>query len=196
MPGEITKLLAEVQSGDRRAESQLAVLVYGELHRMAARYMRREQADNSLQATILVHEAYLRLVNQEDQTWQNRAHFFATAARLMRQILIDHARNRNAAKRGGPHVDLRLDDLIVVSDDRLEQVIAIDEALTRLAERDARLARIVEMRFFAGLTEEEIAEVLGVSPRTVKRDWRVAKAWLHGELSGSTDDDGAAVGAG
>jgi RNA polymerase sigma factor (TIGR02999 family) len=196
MPGEITQLLAEIQGGDRHAESRLAALVYGELHKIAARYMRAERPDNSLQATILVHEAYLRLVNQEDQNWQNRAHFFATAARLMRQILIDHARTRNAAKRGGPHADLRLDDIIVFSDDRLEQVLAIDEALIRLAERDARLARIVEMRFFAGLTEEEIAEVLGVSPRTVKRDWRVAKAWLHGELSGGEDDDGRAVGAG
>lgn len=196
MPGEITQLLAEIREGNRTAESHLAALVYDDLHRMADRCMRRERPDHSLQATILVHEAYIRLVNQEDQNWQNRSHFFAIAARLMREILIDHARSRRAIKRGGPRPALRLDDVIVVSEDRLEEIIGIDKALTRLAEKDARLARIVELRFFGGLTEEEIGEVLGVTARTVKRDWRVAKAWLHGELSGGTDDDSDAVGAG
>ena len=188
-PGEITELLGEMRDGKTAAQSRLAVLVYEELHRIASRYMYKERPDHSLQATVLVNDAYLYLVNQEDRNWQNRSHFFAVAAQLMRRILIDHARNRNAAKRGGGRAAVQLEDALVIADDRMEEVIAVDLALTRLAEWDARLARIVEMRFFAGLTEDEIAEALGISPRTVKRDWKVAKAWLHGELSGIATDD-------
>ena len=196
MPGEITQLLAEVRSGNRDAESRLASVVYHELHRMASRYMHHERPDHSLQATILVHEAYLQLVNQEERNWQNRSHFFALAAQIMRRILIDHARSRHALKRGGAGVKVQLDDVVVFSDDKCEELIAVDEALTRLAARDARLGRVVELRFFAGLTEVEIGSVLGVSPRSVKRDWKVAKAWLHGELSSIKSDDSGAMATG
>ena len=182
MPGEITHLLAEVQGGDKNAQSRLCSLVYEELHRMAGKYMHREK-DDSLQPTILVHDAFLRLVDQDDRSWQNRSHFFATAAVLMRRLIVDHARRRNAAKRGGPGDKLPLEEANAISDARCEQVLAIDEALNRLEQRDPRLCRIVEMRFFAGMTEDEIGEALGISPRTVKRDWQVARAWLHGELS-------------
>jgi RNA polymerase sigma-70 factor, ECF subfamily len=188
-PGEITELLAEVRDGKTAAKSRLAVLVYDELHRIASCYMRRERPDHSLQATLLVDDAYLNLVNQEDRNWQNRSHFFAVAAQLMRRILIDHARNRNAAKRGGGRPEVQLDDALVIAEDKFEELLAVDQALTHLAEVDPRLAQIVEMRFFAGLTEDEIAEALGISLRTVKRDWQVAKAWLHGELSGIPTDD-------
>lgn len=196
MPGEITQLLAEVREGNSGAESRLASLVYDQLHHIAARYMQRERRDHTLQATVLVHEAYLDLVNQADRTWQNRSHFFAVAAQLIRRILIDHARSRNAAKRGGPRGTLRLDDVLVFSEAKYDELIAIDEALTRLAGWDTRQSRIVELRFFAGLTEEEIAEVLGISVRTVKREWKVAKAWLHGELSSIQSDKPGAMGAG
>jgi RNA polymerase sigma factor (TIGR02999 family) len=181
--GEITHLLSEIRDGSPSAEARLAVLVYDELHRIATRYMRKERPDHSLQATVLVDDAYLRLVHQEERNWQNRSHFFAVAAQIMRRILIDHARGRQAHKRGGGRAIASLDDVVVISEDKCEELIAVDEALTHLAERDPRLSRIVEMRFFAGLTEEEIAEALGISARTVKRDWRVAKAWLYGELS-------------
>src|SRR5271157_852623 len=175
MPGEITQLLADIRAGDSGAESRLASLVYDELHRMAARYMNRERPGHTLQATILVHDAYLRLVNQEDQTWQNRSHFFSVAAQLMRRILIDHARSRDAEKRGGPREKLRLDDIPVAAEYRCEELIELDDALNRLSQWDPRLGKIVELRFFGGLTEEEIGEMLGISVRTVKRDWRVAK---------------------
>jgi RNA polymerase sigma factor (TIGR02999 family) len=193
MPGEITQLLAELQAGDPHAESRLASLVYDELHRMADRCVRREAANPSFQATMLVHDAFLQLVNQEDRNWQNRSHFFAVAAQLMRRILVDYARTRKAAKRGGRQPRVALDENIVITDDNCEQVLAIDQALTRLAQRDSRLARVVELRFFAGMTEEEIAGILGISTRQVKRDWSVAKAWLHGELSGNDSDDGGPV---
>jgi len=194
MPGEITVLLAEVREGNSASESRLAELVYEQLHGIAARYMRYERPDHTLQATVLVDDAYLHMVNQEDRNWQNRSHFYAVAAQVMRRILIDHARNHNAAKRGGGLSAVRLEYAVCLSDDKWEELIAVDQALTRLAGRDARLARIVEMRFFAGLTEEEIAEALGVSSRTVKRDWQVAKAWLHGELSGKHDGSTVAEG--
>jgi len=185
MPGEITELLAEVRDGNSASESRLAELVYDQLHGIADRYMRYERPDHSLQATVLVDDAYLHLVNQEDRTWQNRSHFYAVAAQVMRRILIDHARTRNAAKRGGGRAIIQLDDAVILTEDKCEELLAVDQALTNLGAWDPRLARIVEMRFFAGLTEEEIAEVLGVSSRTVKRDWQVAKAWLHGELTGN-----------
>ncbi len=181
--GEITQLLGELNAGNAEAVTRLTELVYDELHRIASRAMNGERRDHTLQATVLVHEAYIQLVNREDQSWQNRAHFFAVAAQLMRRILIDHARARQAAKRGGRQVKVQLDDIAVFSDDHCDELIIIDEALVRLWERDERLCRVVELKFFGGLTEEEIAEVLSISPRTVKRDWKVAKAWLHGELS-------------
>jgi RNA polymerase sigma factor (TIGR02999 family) len=188
---EITRLLAEVHGGNVEAESRLASVVYDELHRVATRYMREQRPNPSLQATILVDEAFIRLVGQDDRSWQNRSHFFAAAAQVMRRILIDYARNRRAEKRGGGRPMVQAGDAMAVSDGKCEEWIAVDRALNRLAERDARLARIVELRFFAGLTKEEIGEVLGVSPRTVERDWKVAKAWLHGELSSvKTDDSG------
>ena len=188
-PGEITELLGEVRDGKSDAQSRLASLVYDELHRIASCYMRRERPDHSLQATALVNYAYLNLVNQDERNWQNRSHFFALAAQMMRRILIDHARNRKAAKRGGGIAEIQLEEALVIAEDKMEEVIAVDLALTRLSELDPRLARIVEMRFFAGLTAEETAEALAISPRTVKRDWKVAKAWLHGEFSGIAADD-------
>lgn len=187
MPGEITQLLFEVRKGNPSAESELAALVYRDLHQMAAHYMQAERAGHSLQPTMLVHDAYLRLVSEEDLNWENRSHFFAMAARLMRRILIDHARTKRTAKRGAWQPNLPLDDVLLISDDKMDEVLMVDEALTRMGDRDPLLARIVEMRFFGGLTEDEIGEVVGISPRTVKRHWRVAKAWLHAELSSSTD---------
>jgi RNA polymerase sigma-70 factor (ECF subfamily) len=192
---EITRLLQEVRSGKSEAQSRLACLVYDDLHRLAARCMSGERADHSLQATVLVHEAFIRLVSQEEQSWQNRAHFFAAAAQVMRRILIDYARAHRSEKRGGGRAKVQLEDAFGVSDENYDDWILVDQALTRLAERDTRLARTVELRFFAGLTEDEIGEVLGVSPRTVKRDWRVAKAWLYGELSSIKANDSAPVAA-
>ena len=189
MSSEITQLLTEVQAGNAEATSRLASLVYAELHGLAARHMRRERPDHSLQATALVDEAFMRLFDQRERTWQNRSHFFAMAAQIMRRILIDHARSRRAGKRGGGHQNAQLEEAVVVSDENCDEVIAVDEALNRLAEFDARLARIVELKFFVGLTEEEIGEVLGISSRTVKREWKVAKAWLHGELASVKADD-------
>jgi len=192
--GEITQLLIQVTQGNHEAESRLIPLIYDELRRLARHYMRQERPDHTLQATALVHEAYLRLTRQKDANWQNRAHFFGVAAQLMRHILVDHARAHRAGKRGGHEQKVSLDEALAFTEDNSERVLAIDEALARLAERDPRLGRIVELRFFAGLTEEEVAEVLGVSPRTVKRDWQVAKAWLRGALSSSKSDDRGPVG--
>ncbi len=181
--GEITRLLVELRSGNREAEVKLVPLVYSHLHRLAAHYMRHERPDHTLQATALVNEAYLRLVSQEETGWQDRAHFFGVAARVMRQILVDHARARQAGKRGGPAEKLPLDEALELSPARSRELVALDDALESLGQIDPQQARVVELRFFGGLTVEETAEVLGISPRTVKRDWRVARAWLHGELS-------------
>ena len=193
-PGDITILLREVRAGNRAAESQLLPLVYGELRRLAARYMRSERADHTLQPTALVHEAYLRLAGQRAVNWENRIHFFAVAAQIMRRILVDHARAHRSEKRGGREPKGPVDEALALTADNREGVLAIDEALGHLSERDPRLARIVELRFFAGLTGDEIAEVLGISPRTVKREWMVAKAWLRGELSSIKLDDNGTVG--
>lgn len=195
MPGEVTQLLAELRNGSADAESRLAVLVYDELHRIAVRQMGRERQNHSLQASILVHEAYLGLVGQHEQNWQNRAHFFAVASQYMRRLLVDHARKRNAVKRGGGLEPLQLEDAFVFTDSKCDELIAVDRALERLAAIDPRQCRIVEMRFFAGLTEDEIAAALGVSSRTVKREWNVAKAWLHGEFSNVNTHDNPSVGA-
>lgn len=194
-PGEITQLLAKLRNGGSSTHSRLANLVYDELHRIASQYMRRERAGHSLQATVLVNDAYLRLVNGSERTWENRSHFYAVAAQAMRRILINHARGRKAAKRGGGVGELQLDDVVVISDDNYEQILAIDEALTRLAEFDPRAGQIVEMRYYAGLKDDEIAEVLGVSPKTVRRDWDVARRWLRNELSGRKPDDDGSVAA-
>ena len=180
--GEITQLLIDLGKGDRDAEARLIPLVYDELRRLANRYMRGERPDHTLQPTALVHEAYLRLIEQERVAWRNRAHFFGVAAKLMRRILVDHARARLTAKRGAAQPAVQLEDGLVFAEERSGEFVALDEALQRLAQFDPRLERIVELRFFGGLPVEETAEVLGISTRTVKRDWNAAKMWLHGEM--------------
>jgi RNA polymerase sigma-70 factor (ECF subfamily) len=181
-PGEVTQLLAALRKGDCSAESPLLEVVYAELHRMAVRYMRRERPDHTLQATALLHEAYVDLIGQPEKNWQNHAHFYGVAAQIMRRILVDYARTHRAAKRGGGQQKVSLDDALLLTDEQSDELVALDEALSRLAQFDARQSRIVELRFFGGLNEEETAEVLSVSSRTVRRDWVVAKAWLHGQL--------------
>jgi RNA polymerase sigma factor (TIGR02999 family) len=188
-PEEVTQWLIAWSQGDQAALDKLMPLVYDELHRLAHHYMSRERPDHTLQTTALVHEAYLRLVDQTHVRWQNRAHFFGIAANLMRQILVNHALRHRAAKRGGAAYKLTLDEAVAVSEEPDVDLLALDEALTRLAALDARQARIVELRFFGGLTVEETAEVLNVSPATVKREWNVAKAWLHCTLTTGGPDD-------
>jgi len=182
-PGEITQLLVKARNGDHEAESALVPLVYDELRRLARRYMRHERPDHTLQATALVHEAYLKLIEQREITWQNRAHFFGVAAQLMRRILVDHARARLAEKRGGSQQKIALDVALAFSPVQSEQFLALDEALDRLSQLDPRQGRIVELKFFGGLSDEEVAEMLAISTRTVKRDWSVARAWLFRELN-------------
>ncbi|HKA00487.1 MAG TPA: sigma-70 family RNA polymerase sigma factor [Candidatus Solibacter sp.] len=179
---DITKLLGEIRRGNRNAESELAAVVHEELRLIAARLMRRERTNHTLQPTALVNEAYVRLLNAPDQDWKDRAHFFGVAAQIMRRILVDSARAYRAEKRNGNRTRLQLHDVATECYRDVDQVIAVDSALNKLAEWDPRQSRIVELRFFVGLSEEEIAEVLHVSTRTVKRDWRVARAWLKNEL--------------
>ena len=179
----VTQMLLDWSEGDREALDKLIPIVYSELRLRAARYLRRERPGHTLQTTALIHETYLRLVEQKDVQWQNRAHFFAIAAQLMRRILVDHARQRDAAKRGGADVTLTLDEAMAVFPGRDVNLMALDETLTRLAEIDPRQSRVVELRYFSGLSIEETAEVLGVSPGTVKLDWSMAKAWLRREMS-------------
>ena len=169
---------------EKEALDKLMPAVYDELRRQAARYLRREQAGHTLQTTALIHEAYMRLVDQRNVQWQNRAQFFGIAAQMMRRILVDHARTKKRVKRGGSDIKVSLADATMPVEERDLDVIALDEALTRLAEIDEQQSRVVELRFFSGLTVEETAEVMGISPATVKRDWSMAKAWLHRELSG------------
>ena len=180
---EITELLARFRRGDRQAESQLVPLVYGELRHLAAACLSRERRDHTLQTTALVHEAFLRMTGKNQPDWQSRAHFFAIAARLMRQILVDYARHRRREKRGGSWEKLPLEEALVFSAEKSAELLALDEALERLAQQDERQCRIVEMKFFGGLSIQEIAEVLDTSPRTVKRDWTMARAWLHQEIT-------------
>ena len=182
-PPNVTELLRNWSDGDKQAQEKLFQVVYDELHRQAARYLRNEQPGLSLQTTDLIHEAYLRLINQEYVEWQNRLHFFAIAAKVMRRVLVDHVRSRQAAKRGGGDIRLPLEDAIVVSPGLDLDFVALDEALTKLAGIDPQQSQIVELRFFSGLSVEETAQVLDVSERTIKRDWNVAKAWLRRELS-------------
>jgi RNA polymerase sigma factor (TIGR02999 family) len=186
-PPNVTDLLRNWSDGDKQAQEELFQVVYNELHRQAARYLRNEQPGISLQTTDLIHEAYLRLTNQQHVEWQNRLHFFAIAAKVMRHILVDHVRGRQAAKRGGSDIRLPLEDAMVVLPGQDLDLVALDEALTRLAEIDPQQSQIVELRFFSGLSVEETAKVLDVSERTVKRDWNVAKAWLRRELSRGGD---------
>jgi RNA polymerase sigma-70 factor (ECF subfamily) len=189
--GEVTRLLHGLKQGDRAAESRLLEMVYGELHRIAQRYMRGERDDHTLQATALVNEAYLRLVDQKDKTWQNRAHFFAVAAQVMRRILVDYARQHCAQKRGGIQQKLELDADLLISQQPSEMLLLLDGALERLKVFDPRQSRVIELRFFGGLTNEETAEVMGIGARTVKRDWQVAKSWLYGEMvRGPSDEPG------
>lgn len=181
---EITTLLAAVKRGDREAESRLAEVVYGELHSIAGKHMRRERRDHTLQTSALVNEAYLRLVRDPNVGWQGRAHFFACASVVMRRILVDYARRRTADKRPTPGLRVELNDWQASVQPRMDDMLILDEALNRLAELDPRQARIVETRYFGGLTDEETAEALGISTRTVKRDWTSARAWLQVQLSG------------
>lgn len=178
----VTRLLIRLTEGDNAALDALLPAVYDELRRLAANYLRRERVGHTLQPTALVHEAYLRLVDQTRVEWQNRAHFFGVAAQMMRRILVDHARGQQAEKRGGDVQKISLDENIDVSALRASELVALDEALERLAELDPQKSRLVELRFFGGLSVEETAEVMGVSAPTVKRHWRLAKAWLYGEV--------------
>jgi RNA polymerase sigma factor (TIGR02999 family) len=183
-PHKVTELLIAWSNRNHSAiEEELFPLVYEELRRLAHRYMSRERPGHSLQTTAVVHEAYLRLIDQKHVQWQNRAHFFAIAAEMMRRILITHAQSHAYAKRGGGTVNVSLDEAAILSRERASELIALDEALTSLTAIDARRSRVVELRFFGGLSNEEIAEVLKISPNTVTRDWNVAKAWLYREMS-------------
>lgn len=185
----ITALLARLREGNKEAEAQLIPLVYNELHRLARYYMRGERTGHTLQTSALVNEAYLRLVGEHGIDWKNRAHFFGVCAQIMRRILVDHARTRDAKKRGGSIQKISLENAFVYSDEQSWQVVALHEALNKLAEWDSRQCRIVELRFFTGLDVEETAEVLAISPTTVKREFQHAKAWLYGELNKSLDKD-------
>jgi RNA polymerase sigma factor (TIGR02999 family) len=180
--GEVSVLLAAWRGGDREALERLIPIVYSDLRRIAARYMRSENEGHTLQATALVHEAFLRLTRERDRSWENRAHFFGVAAQIMRNLLVDHARAAARAKRGGGAVVVSLEATPELSTLDPEDLLALDEALRRLAVVDPRGSRIVELRYFVGLTNEEIAEVVGSSEATVKRDWTAAKAWLRAEL--------------
>lgn len=181
-PHQITQLLAEWRHGDRAALDKLMPLVYDELRRIAHRYMKRERPGQTLQTTALVNEAYLRLVDSKEIDWQNRAHFFAIAAQIMRHLLVDRARARRYAKRGSGGHQVTLDETAVISPERDSELLDLDEALNKLAAIDARKSRLVELRYFGGLSVEETAEVLGVSEITVKREWSKTKAWLYREL--------------
>jgi RNA polymerase sigma factor (TIGR02999 family) len=186
-PGEITLLLARTQQGDREAEAKLIATVYGELRKLAVAYLRRERPDHILQPTALVNEAYLKLADLNRLRWQDRSHFFGVAARLMRQILVDHARARRAEKRGGDVLVVPISKALVIDHrvGKASDVLAINEALEALARKDPRAVKVIECRFFAGLSIEETAEALGVAIRTVKRDWQIGRAWLRRELSRS-----------
>lgn len=180
--GEITEQLEALRRGDRHAESILAELMYDDLHARARQYMRRERPDHTLQPTALVHETFLRLLRHQPVEWQDRAHFLAVASVVMRRILVDHARRRHAGKRPGGKQQVELDERHAAQLPHLDQLLMLDEALTRLSQMDARQGRLVELMYFGGLTEEETAEALGVSVRTVRRDWASARSWLQAQL--------------
>jgi RNA polymerase sigma-70 factor (ECF subfamily) len=182
-PHEVTQLLVEWSNGDKSALDKLMPLIYEELKRLAHHYMSRERPGHTLQTTAVVNEAYMRLINRKSIHWQNRAHFFAIAAQSMRSILVDHARSHAYAKRGGGAHKITLDEAMIVSQQKAAEVLALDDALKELAALDPQQTRVVELRFFGGLTIEETAEVLHLSPATIKREWQTAKAWLYHELA-------------
>ena len=184
---EVTKLLNEWRNGNPAALEQLMPVVYAELHKLARRHMQRQNPNHTLQTTALIHEAYLRLAGDSRKPWENRAQFYGVAAKAMRHVLVDHARARQAAKRGGGWQAVALDEGIAVSDERLAGLIGLDEALSRLSKLHPRQSEVIELRFFGGLGVEETATTLQVSPETVMLDWRAAKAWLHKELGHSHD---------
>ncbi|MCI0490359.1 MAG: ECF-type sigma factor [Blastocatellia bacterium] len=186
---DVTRVLHEVSAGDRDAFARLMPLVYDELRRLAARYLRRERAGHTLQPTALVNEAYLRLIDQTRVNWQNRAHFFSISAEIMRRILVDYARSHNAEKRGGNVEKLPIEEAISLSDEMDVDLIALDDALADLAKLDPLQSRVVELKFFGGLTLEETAEVLSLSRSTVEREWLTAKAWLYVQLSNTAGSD-------
>lgn len=190
----VTRLLGELRNGNEDAVAKLVPLLYGELRRMAASYLSSERRNHTLQPTALVHEAYLRLVDQKDVHWQNRQHFFGVAAQVMRRVLVDYARSHKANKRGGAVPKVSLEEAVVVSKERSAELLALDEALTRLASIDPQQGRVIELRFFGGLTVEETAQVLGISPATVKRDWNMARAWLTREVRKERRGEGREVG--
>lgn len=183
LPQDVTQLLLAWSAGDQAALERLLPLVDAELHRLAHAYMRRENPDHTLQTSALINEAYLRLVDQQQVRWQNRAHFFGITAQLMRRILLDHARGHARAKRGGHLQIVPLDEAAFVSEQKAAELLALDDALKALEQFDPRKSRLVELRFFGGLSNEEVAEVMGMSLRTVEREWRKAKAWLHQALT-------------
>lgn len=183
--GEVTELLVKWSEGDNDALEKLLPIVYAELRRIADGYLRRERSGHTLQPTALVHEAYLRLVKAQGLEWKNHEQFFGIAANLMRQILVDHARTSNAAKRGGSAPNFQLEEALTITADSDDNLLLLDEALNKLTAIDPQAARIVELRYFAGLTIEETAEVLKTSPMTVKREWATARAWLHREIASS-----------
>jgi RNA polymerase sigma factor (TIGR02999 family) len=182
-PGDVTRLLFELSGGNRSVEEQLIPLVYAELRKIALNRLKNEASNHSLQPTALVHEAYLRLVRIKEMDWRSRSHFFAFSATLMRRILVDHARANRAEKRGAGVTTITVNDAMFATTSTMPEILALDEALNKLAELDERQSKVVELRFFAGMSEEETAEILGVSTRTVKRDWRTARAWLFAELN-------------
>jgi RNA polymerase sigma-70 factor, ECF subfamily len=189
VPQEITQLLFDWSQGDKAALDQLVPLVYPELRRLAKRRMNRENPGHTLQTSALINEAYLKLVDQQNVQWQDRAHFFAVAAQIMRHILVDHARRHAYDKRGGAAQHVPLDEAAIVREERAAQLVALDEALNALTSLDSRKGEIIELRFFGGLSAEEIAEVMKISPSTVQREWRAAKAWLHHTMTGRKNPD-------
>jgi RNA polymerase sigma-70 factor (ECF subfamily) len=182
---DVTALLGQLAKGNDAAASKLIPIVYDELRRLAGAYMRRERRDHTLQPTALVHEAYLKLTEQRVVEWQGRAHFFGIAAQMMRRILIDHARGHMRDKRGGGVIPVPLDEALVFAPEQSSELVKLDASLERLAKLDPRQSRIVELRFFGGLTVEQTADMLGTSAKTVKREWSMAKAWLHGDMKTS-----------
>jgi len=192
-PNEVTQSLLDWSEGDKAAIDRLMPVVYDELRKLAHYHMGRERRGHTLQTSALVNEAYLRLIDQKSVQWRNRAHFFGIASQMMRRILVDHARSRQYAKRGGGAHRVTLDEALLVCEERVAEVVALDDALTSLAVIDKRKSQIVEMRFFGGLSIDETAEVLGVSPGTVMRDWTLAKAWLHREISKEDHDERGTV---
>jgi RNA polymerase sigma factor (TIGR02999 family) len=184
-PSEVTRLLQQLDTGDRSGVDQLFAVVYQQLRNLAGQFFRREPKENTLQPTALVHEAYMKLVDQTRVDWQGRTHFFAVAAQAMRRILVDHARRRGAAKRGGKRHRIALDDNLVIESNRDEGLLALDNALVKLTKLDPRQAQMIELRFFGGLSIAEVAKVMGISTRSVEREWTMVRAWLRRELSTS-----------